>query len=551
MSSESPVFLSGDSAARLSEIRERLAELRRDYPGHTSLREIAKRTGKDRITYTTVGEVLKCDRLPKWDTLRKVVVALGGDVDAFRDLHGAAERRAPAPRPAALPAHIVVDAGAWSPLLARDGVSEGLLRGAPAAEVSPDLARLDEFVRQSLPAIRIELRTAFRGRTFRIESVEQFWTIMLVDSVLTGDTLGLRRWLLRETDTVRRREPAAFARVRDVWQWMFDTYLSSWADLTGSGLLESFVEEAVGEAALDHNRLYRGVSLLLDIARFDEPSVRLIRGALKRHDSTLRANGAGPAMLGKLRVLIADAEHDLFYSTGGATFQADLVAFPVRPGQPYEFRAMRHPLTVGDVEGLLRRSLGADLAKPFVLEQPPGRTAFGGMWGELSHIISSMPHYADDPNWRWDIPTVAEWLTLADCVDQPFPWGDKPPTPDHANLKWDVHTRLSPIGAFEDGRSRADVYDCCGGVNEIVRELPIEKFGSDEKFAAAFRLAGGSYDTPPVGVTCQRFRRLSDRDRGERPSTVGIRLIVYRKDDEDRRWLALRRFRAVRQVKDR
>jgi formylglycine-generating enzyme required for sulfatase activity len=147
---------------------------------------------------------------------------------------------------------------------------------------------------------------------------------------------------------------------------------------------------------------------------------------------------------------------------------------------------------------------------------------------------------------------VAEWLALAGCIDQRFPWGNAPPTRAHANLKFDTDSRLKPVGTFLAGCSPAGVYDCCGGVHEIVREMPHERFVSDQRFAAAFRLAGGSYWTEPVGLTCQRLRHLSVRERTTgHPSTVGIRLILYREADESARWASLREFRKHRQARGR
>ncbi|GAA1879738.1 hypothetical protein [Asanoa iriomotensis] len=534
-----------DPSARLAELRDRLAELRRDYQGHTSLREIAKRTGPDGITYTTVDAVLKCERLPQLESLRKVVAALGGDKAMFEALHTAAGQRRPEVPAKARPAHVRVNTEAWFPVLARTGVSEGLLRGLPAGDVEPDLAELDAFVRGSLPAIQLDVQTAFQSRVFRVDSAAMFWIVMLVDSILTGDRVGERRWLLSTTDEVKRRHPEEFERVREVWQWTFDTYLRSSAD----GLLEWFVDEAIGAAGDDHNRLYRGLSLLLDVAKKDPPSVQLIRAALQRRDDELRADGAGPKMLGKLRVLIVGADHD-HYTEGELAFRDKLVPFPPTEVRPYEFRAMRYPLRVADVEAILGRPLDGGPALPFVLDQPPGDDAFRGLSQELTRIISSVPPFEDEGKWRWDIPTVAEWLTLADCVDQPYPWGWEPPTPKHANLKWTVESRLSPVETFLEGKTKAGVYDCCGGVHEIVRELPHERFETDQRFEAAFRIAGGSYWTPPAWVDCQGFRRLSRQVRGGPRSTVGIRLIVYREADEEPRWRSLKAFRVARQFRD-
>ncbi|MFC7548986.1 hypothetical protein [Plantactinospora sp. GCM10030261] len=547
-----------DGTAALGELRQCLEDLRVNYRGgRTSLRAIAQRT-PGRISYTTVGDVLRCDKPPQWETLKEVVIALDGAVRTFHALHAAVIRSGrPEAAPPTIGAHLRIPTRAWLPLLELDGVSEGLLRGRPAAQVTPGLAALDEYLTRSLPGIRVEVEADFRSRTFRVDSVRQFWIVMLVDSVLHAESPGLRRWLLSHTDLILHKERPFEPHLSEVWQWMFDTYLTSAVD---SGLFETIASEAVTEAvtANDHNRLYRTIAFLLGIAADDPPSIRLILEALEKHDRHLRNVGGSPAMLGKVRVLIAEADHALGgHAPGTLRFQDEVVRFPADPGRrpgrllpagrAYEFRAMKYPLTVGDVDAILHRPPSPDRAKPFVLTQDrTDGTAFGGLWRELTQVVNSVPRYVDGEIWRWDIPTVAEWLVLSGCLDQPYPWGHEPPTPERANLKFDVTSRLSPVGTFLSGRTTTDVYDCCGGVHEIVRELPHDRFVSDLRFEGAFRLAGGSYWSPPQGVTCQRFRHLTARDRGGRPSTVGIRLVVYRESDEERRWAAQRTLRPRR-----
>jgi hypothetical protein len=206
--------------------------------------------------------------------------------------------------------------------------------------------------------------------------------------------------------------------------------------------------------------------------------VRLIRKALERHDHALRKANTGPAMLARVRALMGEADHRLYdHGVDDRRFRPDLASFSDGELCRYEFRAMRYPLMVGDVDLILRRPPSPGSTRPFVLAHERGAdSAFGELWREITQIVNSVPRHEDGEDWRWDIPTVAEWLTLAGCLAQPFPWGHAPPTPEHANLEFDATTRLSPVGTFVAGRSSAGIYDCCGGVNEIVRELPYRMF---------------------------------------------------------------------------
>ncbi|SNS60009.1 hypothetical protein SAMN05421812_10165 [Asanoa hainanensis] len=457
-----------------------------------------------------------------------------------------------APPQAAADAHLVVSASAWTAQLERPGVSEGLLRGAAMREISADLAPLDDLLAHSLPHLRVEIRTAYRPRTVQVGSVDQFWTVMLVDSILHDGSIGLQRWLLRATDLILSAERHHVPRLTEFWEWFFVTHLAATADEPADGLMATFVTEAIRQSGDDHKRLYPIIDLFIRIARDDPATLRLIRDALTRHDEVLRERGSSPALLKRVQVLLGR----LGAAVGPTPFRPVLVDFAPDAICPYPFRAMEVPLTVGDVDAILRRASGADAAMPHVLSQgSTDGTAFGGLCRELTDILGSLLRTSASASagangsdeWRWDIPTVAEWVRLAGCVDQPYPWGHDLPTPLHANLKFDRGSRLSPVRTYMAGRTAAGVYDCCGGVHEIVREQKHDTFDTDRRFEGAFRLAGGSYLSPPHGVTGQRFRHLSARDRGGRPSCVGVRLIAYREVDEARRWESLKAFRLGRQ----
>jgi|GEM_PF-6103950 len=69
------------------------------------------------------------------------------------------------------------------------------------------------------------------------------------------------------------------------------------------------------------------------------------------------------------------------------------------------------------------------------------------------------------------LPTEAQWEAAARGTDQRrYPWGDKKPTPEHANFGWRVATP-SPIGAFPRGIGPFGTLDQTGNVWEWCQDL--------------------------------------------------------------------------------
>jgi transcriptional regulator with XRE-family HTH domain len=73
---------SHDDYDALGQLRQQLRDLHLGV-GAPSTRQIAARTD-GKISHTTVNNVLRCVRLPRWGHLELVLEALGGDVEAFR-----------------------------------------------------------------------------------------------------------------------------------------------------------------------------------------------------------------------------------------------------------------------------------------------------------------------------------------------------------------------------------------------------------------------------------------------------------------------------------
>lgn len=152
---------------------------------------------------------------------------------------------------------------------------------------------------------------------------------------------------------------------------------------------------------------------------------------------------------------------------------------------------------------------------------------------ELVTIVRLMASQTDkDGGLQWDVPTFPEWLRLAGCERQPFPWGDTY-EPYRANL-WikGNKPRVRPVGSFRAGASRHGVDDCCGNVYEIVR------LAEGYNMPHGFGLVGHSYRTPPGAADCRHLGHFRPRSPDSRWN-IGVRLIRYSGSEEHKRWLGL------------
>jgi iron(II)-dependent oxidoreductase len=68
------------------------------------------------------------------------------------------------------------------------------------------------------------------------------------------------------------------------------------------------------------------------------------------------------------------------------------------------------------------------------------------------------------------LPSLQQFLHAAQPDGARYPWGDAPPTPQHANLAGDIDgfERTAPVGSFPLSRARCGAYDLLGNVAEWV-----------------------------------------------------------------------------------
>ena len=88
----SPISRNPTPPGPVTELFERLDHLHLA-AGHPSIREITRRIGRGMISSSTVHNVFRQSRVPSWDYLERIVIALHGDTAEFLDLWQAEEHR--------------------------------------------------------------------------------------------------------------------------------------------------------------------------------------------------------------------------------------------------------------------------------------------------------------------------------------------------------------------------------------------------------------------------------------------------------------------------
>lgn len=376
----------------------------------------------------------------------------------------------------------------------------------------------------SIDEISVAVAMASEPVAVRVSSLDDFWAAVIADFALRRSDPKSMKWLLQQTVGSDGRR-ASLKRLDAVWEFIRATCLSPAATVDSHDVMERLVDACLQTTG--RNRQKGLIRFLLSLAAND-PALKLtIRQALEEFCQT--HEDLTPERMGDLIRLVGDCG-------GPATFLPDLVAISPAGSWSYGFEVMRTPLTVGEARvifpGLTED--GANPQLPFRFASPDmfasDREFYANLQKELMIILLRVYSQNDERiGMRWDVPTYPEWLRLAGCEHQRFPWGDTFDRPDRANLRIAGRKpRLHPVGSFRAGATANGIQDCCGNVYEIVR------LDRGEQFPHSFGLIGQSYRTPADEADCRHLGCFWPR-RHDHRRNVGVRLIRYLADDDGRR----------------
>lgn len=443
---------------------------------------------------------------------------------------------------------LIINTRAWLLRLAQGKESDALLRGS-FDQLSPEMAAIQAAVAQLVSSgLRVEIHTCYAPHPVRITSLSHFWTEMLCDLILfrPESQSGSRRWLIEETGKIRKKGTSQeLVAVTAVWK----TYIAVYCSRSGvaydanSNYFEGLLQDAIAKAGSNYNLLFIYFEFILSLVSDERDLAEKVVENLRKYEVSLA--DAPPPMLERVETLIGRASSPAeVRSENLPSFQPELVIVGSGALCTYEFEAMRYTLTVADAAALLGRLYeGKSSRLPYVFRSGVRdfQASFEKLRQEIFALVSGCQILDQHEGLSWDVPTVAEWIVLAGCEENPFPWGSELPTERHANLDFydRVVQRIRPVGSYRKGKSKTGAQDCCGNVHEIV------KIGESRSLPEDFRLAGGCYQNAASMASCHVFRSLiyrrDSKKRGsKKQANIGLRLVRVRTADISLRWEAAR-----------
>lgn|GEM_PF-2951318 len=421
----------------------------------------------------------------------------------------------------------------------RSKIPDDLLRGALPEDSTGWFGPIKDLLESCPATTSIQVLTSFEPALVRIVDFEDFVAVLLCDRILARGDSRERKWLVQETRRILKKNiPTEVRQLERVWRRLLGICRQRIGS-TQPDLLRGFLDAAISATKDNANYMYAVFDFLLSMSSNEADISDRIFNLLEEFERSL-GDETSPAKLVKLKYLIGK-RHPV-----NESFEPQLLHVVDTAALNYTFDASRFVLTNRDV-----RVLGCPVDPeenarlPYIFSDTQRHADVRPMARNLSSHLATIIGQCSDAQKQvdhcWDIPTVVEWLALAGCTTQPFPWGSKHPTPNQANLNFDrdrnfdrSRRRVHPVGSYPKGRSPAGVEDCCGNVYELVR------IGMGNKLPVDFCLAGGCYLTHPK--SCQIFRPFLE-DHHQRDN-IGIRMVHYNRGIEEARQLALYRYLA-------
>lgn len=515
---------------------------------------IAKDCAWKKISWLTKMNVRPMDGNPIWGRDRRVDEKLAAIAEEVADLitvnpDPLEDKPALAESPSAVRLNIdrwaSLAEGTSNPKAEPSMLLDRVLADSPPLVEDEPFYSLEHFLRASLGnGFDVEIYSGPVFATEKIAKVRDFWKVLITFLVLGSGRPGPLKWLIKETVRSLSNESLNTQSLIDiVWEHICRHYCNHSSPYYRDEILNSIVASTLVSSREPHNwnhhLLYPLITFFYAKIESDPDSVRRIAEQLQHYDDEL-GNDAPPSYLESLKYLIGKGRAIAVHGSGDIPpFHTKLVTISGSALCDYKFEAMVFPITVQDYSSLTGRlpsQLEDNLLYPYVFKivSEEGHDLYNMLASEVLAVIRLVSERENEHQFTWDVPTTCEWLALADCENQSFPWGNDPPTPLRANLDFGSTSKLRSVGTRPRGASQYGVQDCCGNVHEIVRIRRSNKFPTD------FRLAGGCYQTNVHVASCRTFRPFKKKKEDNRRNTA-IRLIRYKKRDEDERYKALER----------
>ena len=437
---------------------------------------------------------------------------------------------------------IGLDGWAYLAGLRRDQSPDRILLGQHLTKEDEPFHSLENFLKTSIESgFTVEVSSRRTQGWEKIASARECWTILLSLLVLDlEDDKGVK-WLVKKSvSTLKEQRVNEDSMIHLLWEHLCRRYCDERSPQYLPDFLNAVLAATLENAGRSNESLYLFITFLYGRLESDTPSIKRIVARLQRFDEEL-GNAAAPAFLKRVKILIGKGTDIATHGIDDIPpFDPKLVAVTESRLCDYEFEAMLYPLTVKDYSSLrgdLPKKLGQNPSFPYVFKivSEEGHNLYNLFASEVMAVVERCRDREREKEYDWDVPTMCEWLALAGCEDQPFPWGDEAPTPPRASLDYGSLSKLQPVGAHPLGASRWGAHDCCGNVHEVVR------ISTGNMAPRDFRLAGGCYQTNARFASCQVFRPFRKK-REDNRRNAGVRLIRYRKQDEGKRFSALQAF---------
>lgn len=417
-----------------------------------------------------------------------------------------------------------------------------LIHGKKFKSTDEPFVTLEQFLITTIKCgLTVEVYSSKAQISSKIGSPNEFWVMLLSSLSIDANRTRPLKWLITETVVaLKNKSLNPDSIIYKLWEFISQQYCNQLSPYYRPNIIDAISNTAAESASQNHESLFLFFSFLYDLLKSDLQSIRRIAENLERFDDHL-GNDASPSFLERLKILISNGKTMALRDVSDIPqFKPQLVPIPINQFVDYEFQSMVYPLTVFE-RFVIRKVLppkDSNASHPFTFRivSDEGESLFNVLASEVGAIVKLCnERYESSENHEWDVPTIVEWLSLSDCLENKYPWGNEPPTPQHANVDFGTFSKIRPVGTYPLGASKFGTHDCCGNVHEIVR------ISNGNHFPGDFRLMGGCYQTSVRFASCQIARPFKPKDEDNRRN-VGVRLIRFHKRDSEKRFVALRKF---------